>query len=95
MTACGLIVMGGMVVRPSLANTAPEHRCRRCMAALEARWAIDQRRLGNLRTAYSKGWEDACSLAIVRFNSMAEVAFSAGEAIEELQLIAEATSPDA
>ena len=41
--------------------------------------------MDQLQEAYAKGWEDACSLAIVRFNVFTECAFTANEAIEELQ----------
>jgi hypothetical protein len=43
----------------------------------------------DVRDAYAKGWEDACALAIVRFNTFAECSFSADEAIEELMRMAE------
>jgi hypothetical protein len=42
-----------------------------------------------VREAYAKGWEDACSLAIARFNAFTECTFLATEAISELQRLVE------
>lgn len=48
----------------------------------------------DIQTAYAKGWEDACVLAIARMSPMTEVDYSADEAIVVLKRIAETGAHD-